>query len=60
MTPTNHTSEIGVASVGGLIGAGSIVHHLADASTWLASLSYIAAIIVAVVTIYYKIKNRGQ
>jgi hypothetical protein len=33
---------------------------LASAEPILASLSYIAALIAAVVTIYYKIRNKGQ
>jgi hypothetical protein len=53
-----HTTDIGAVSVGGFLGFGSLVHRLADAAPWLASLSYIAAIVVAAVTVYYKIKTR--
>ena len=52
-----HT-EIGTASVAGFVGVGSLIDHLANAAPWLASLSYIAAIVVAAVTVYFKIRNR--
>jgi hypothetical protein len=59
MTTNQHT-ETGVAGMVGLLGLGHFAHTLADAEPWLASLSYIAAIVVAAVTIYYKFKTRGQ
>ena len=57
---TEHHTETGVASVIGFLGLGHFANTLAAAEPWLASLSYIAALVVAVVTIYYKIRNRGQ
>ena len=57
---SEHQSETGVAGVVGLLGFGHFAHVLAEAEPWLASISYIAAIIVAGVTLYYKFKNRGK
>lgn len=37
---------------------GEVLSWLTLAQSWLASLSYLAAICVALVTIYYKVKNK--
>jgi hypothetical protein len=55
-----HHSEMGAAGVLGFLGFGHFAKTLADAEPWLASLSYIAALIVACVTIFYKVRNRGK
>jgi len=57
MNPSQHTSEVAAVSVGGLLGLGKL---LAMIEPFLADASYFAAIVVAVVTVYYKIKNRGK
>ena len=54
---TAHTTEVGAVSVGALLGIGKFI---AMVEPLLADLSYIAAIAVAVVTIYYKIKSHGK
>ncbi len=51
-----HQAEVAGVSVGALVGVGKL---LGDIEPILASLSYVAAILVAVVTIYYKIRNSG-
>lgn len=51
-----HQAEVAGVSVGALAGAGKL---LSGVEPILASLSYIAAILVALVTVYYKIKNSG-
>jgi hypothetical protein len=53
---TNH-ADITAVSVGGLIGIGKFIH---DVEPLLADLSYLLAVIAAIVTIYYKIRNKGQ
>lgn len=59
----NHM-EIGIASVGAFIAIGKllekVLEELGHQAGWLSSISYIAAIIVAIVTLYYKIKNKGK
>lgn len=55
MNATHH--DITAVSVGALVGAGKL---LSEVEPILASLSYIAAIVVALVTVFYKIKNRGK
>jgi hypothetical protein len=50
-----HTSEVGAVGVGALVGVGQL---LAFIEPFLADLSYLAAIAVALVTIYFKVKNR--
>lgn len=56
--------EIGIASVGALIGVGKLLEKVLEAlghqAGWLSSVSYMAAIVVAFVTLYYKIKNKGK
>lgn len=52
-----HHTDIAAVSVGGFAGLGSFIHAI---EPLLADVSYLLAIIVAGVTIYYKIKNRGQ
>ena len=51
-----HQAEVAGVSVGAFVGAGKL---LSEIEPILASLSYIAAIIVAMVTVYYKIRNSG-
>jgi hypothetical protein len=51
-----HQAEVAGVSVGALVGAGKF---LSEIEPILASISYMAAILVAVVTIYYKIRNSG-
>ncbi len=51
----NHT-DVTAVSVGALAGAG---HLLNSFEPLLADLSYFAAIVLAVITIYYKVKNKG-
>lgn len=55
-----HHVDIAAVSVGGLLAIGKLMQELGAAQPWLASVSYIAAILVAGVTIYYKIKNKGK
>jgi hypothetical protein len=55
----HHIDAAGI-SVGALLALGKILETLTSAQGWLASLSYIAAIVVALVTIFYKIKNKGK
>lgn len=57
MNPSHHTVEVGAVGVGALVGVGQL---LAFIEPFLADLSYLAAIVVAGITIYYKIKNRGK
>lgn len=57
MNPSHHTVEVGAVGVGALVGAGQLLAYI---EPFLADLSYIAAIAVAAVTLYYKIKNRGK
>ena len=52
----NHSDVSGV-SIGAFIGAGPFLHMIEPA---LADLSYLLAAVAAVVTIYYKIKKKGQ
>lgn len=55
--PVNkHISEVGVASVGALAAAG---HFAALIEPILADLSYGAAVVVAAVTIWVKLRNKG-
>ncbi len=51
----NHT-DVTAVSVGALAGVGKLLH---DFEPFLADLSYIAAIVLAAITIYYKVKNKG-
>lgn len=51
-----HQAEVAGVSIGGLVGAGTLLSQIEPI---LADLSYLAAILVAGVTIYYKIKNSG-
>lgn len=51
-----HISEVGVASVGALAAAG---HFAALIEPILADLSYGAAVVVAAVTIWVKLRNKG-
>jgi len=51
-----HQAEVAGVSVGALVGVGKLI---GDIEPILAGLSYIAAILVAIVTIYYKIRNSG-
>jgi hypothetical protein len=57
MNPTSHATDAAAVSVGGILAVGNL---LAMIEPFLADISYIAAIIVAAVTVYYKIKNRGK
>jgi hypothetical protein len=58
MSPSQqHTTEVAAVSVGGLLGLGKLLSMI---EPFLADASYFAAIIVAIVTVYYKIKNRGK
>ncbi len=52
--PIQHASAV---MVGALAGAG---HFLTELEPILASLSYIAAICVAIVTIFFKIRDRSK
>ena len=56
MIMNGHQVEVAGVSVGALAGAGKL---LSEMEPILASLSYIAAIIVALVTVYYKIRRHG-
>jgi len=51
------SQHAGVVTAWSFAGIGT---WLATIEPLLASLSYIAALVAAVVTIYYKIKNKGQ
>jgi hypothetical protein len=51
-----HQAEVAGVSLGDLVGVGKLI---GDIEPILAGLSYIAAILVAIVTIYYKIRNSG-
>jgi hypothetical protein len=56
---SNHIymSSVGV---GGLLGISSILERLAGAESWLASLSYLATIVLAVVTLYFKLREESK
>jgi hypothetical protein len=55
MNPSQHTVGAAAVSVGALASLGNILTQIEPV---LASLSYIAAIAVALVTIYYKIRDK--
>jgi hypothetical protein len=57
MSPSHNIVEVGAVGVGALVGLGQL---LALVQPFLADVSYAAAIIVAGVTVYYKIKNKGK
>ena len=61
------TAEITLAATAIGLGIAKLMEVLHHAGTWLvneestlASISYIAATLAAVITIYYKIKNHGK
>ena len=61
MTITLHQDpEIAMSSVIGFMAVGRIVEWFSGHSEFLAACSYMLASVAAVVTIYYKIKNKGQ
>jgi hypothetical protein len=53
----SHHVEMTAVSVGALVGVGKFLH---DIEPVLADLSYLLAVVTALVTIYYKIRNKGQ
>jgi hypothetical protein len=53
----NEPHSVTAVGVGALAGAGSLLTHLEPI---LASLSYLAAIVVAVVTLYFKFRDRRK
>jgi hypothetical protein len=57
MSTEHSTNHVAAVSVGALAAAG---HFLKDLEPILASLSYLAAIAVAVVTIFFKIRDRNK
>lgn len=60
MAITVHHTDMAAVSVGGFVGIGKLLYELGLAQGWLASLSYMAAITVAIVTIYFKVKDRNK
>jgi hypothetical protein len=53
----HNPSSLPAVGVGALAGAGGLLTHLEPI---LASLSYIAAIVVAFVTLYFKFRDRNK
>jgi uncharacterized membrane protein YuzA (DUF378 family) len=52
--------EIGMASFIGFVTVGKLVEWFAGNTNTFASISYVLASLAALVTIYYKIKNKGK
>jgi hypothetical protein len=52
--------EIALSSMVGFMAAGRIVEWFSGHSDLLAAVSYVLASVAALVTIYYKIKNKGK
>lgn len=55
-----HHTDMAAVGVGGMLAVSKLIEGLASAQGWLASLSYIATLIVAGVTIYYKVRSKGK
>lgn len=55
-----HHTDMAAVGVGGMLAVTKLIEGLAAAQGWLASLSYLATLIVAGITIYYKLKNKGK
>lgn len=55
-----HHIDIAAVGVGGMLAFSKLLEQVTAAQGWLASLSYIATLVVAGITIYYKIKNKGK
>lgn len=56
----NHiSSEFGAATTAIAVGFGGLMKLLISAEPVLAALSYVVAVLVGIVTIYYKIKRKG-
>ena len=62
MSNIMHTanSELSMAVTAIALGFGKIMELLTMAEPTLAAISYIVAVVAGIVTIYYKIKNRGK
>jgi hypothetical protein len=60
MQSTPATSEISLAITAIGLGAARLMEWLTHAEPALAAISYIAAALAAIITIYYKIKNKGK
>jgi len=58
MSMQYHHTDMAAVGVGGLLAVSNVLERLAGAQGWLASLSYIATLVVAAVTIYYKFRNK--
>jgi hypothetical protein len=54
MNAQEHTVQMGAVGVGGLVGLGHFMHMI---EPFLADISYVAAIVVACITIYQKWKS---
>lgn len=52
---SDHPTQVGAVGVGALVGIGHFMHMV---EPFLADLSYLAAIIVAGITIYQKIRHK--
>lgn len=57
MNAQEHTVQMGAVGVGGLVGLGHFMHMI---EPFLADISYVAAIVVACITIYQKWKSRQK
>lgn len=54
-----HQTDITLASVPIAIGFAKLIEYLTQAQPILAGASYIVAILAGIITIYYKIRNKG-